>query len=222
MPRSDRVVRAEADPSRHDRDALQSRRSKIGPRASRTKARRHHRCSVPLRDAPERNVWRNTARGVSWCGTFVPCFQIYSLGLERDSNPRLSVSRPMLYPSELSRGGRTGFEPATSACAAALPAELSSSRNTFSRPRAYATATPRAPDGHANPYRWKPFDRCFALAPKKAPILVRDPIPSACAARRPCPASGHSAYAPHSGNPFPRAVHARMLGDANRSREIRV
>jgi hypothetical protein len=54
---------------------------------------------------------------------------------------------------------------------AALPllyrTELTPSRNTFSRHRAYATATPRAPDGpviqNRNPYRWIPFDRCFAL-----------------------------------------------------------
>lgn len=173
------------------------------------------RCAGAHRLAKRRTgrflVW--DFRPVSWRDR--PCS---GAGIEPATN-RLGICRStqLSYPVATCRI-RTGVI-GVNRCSTSEP---TSSRNTFSRPRAYATATPRAPDGHANPYRWKPFDRCFALAPVQAPILVRDPTLSAWAARRPCPASGHSAHAPHSGNPFPRTVHARMLGDANRSREIRV
>ena len=113
----------------------------------------------------------------------------------------------MLYPSELSRGGRTGFEPAADGFRRCSATELPSSRNTFSRPRAYATAAPRAPDGRTSPYRWKPFERCFALASRTRHQSCCA-IASAC---RPCPASGHSACAPHGRFPS-QAFHARMLG----------
>lgn len=83
---------------------------------------------------------------------------------------------------------------------AALTSELPSSRNTFSRPRAYATAAPRAPDGHRNPYRWKPFDRCFALALRKRQYVAW-PHPPAARARH----QGTAHRAPHSEHPCPRA-----------------
>ena len=184
-----------------------ARTCKVEPRTSRTKARRHHRCDVPLRDAPKHIGWRNAARSVSCCGTFVPAsrFTVWVWSGNRTRDTRFM--KPMLYPSELSRGGRTGFEPAADGFRRCSATELPSSRNTFSRPRAYATAAPRAPDGRASPYRWKPFERCFALAPRQR-------HQSCCAiasARHPCPASGHSACAPHGRFPS-QAFHARMLG----------
>src|SRR4249919_2196848 len=57
-------------------------------------------------------AWRNAARGVSrWA--FARCNDVtgrcWSGTRTRDSR----CLRPMLYPTELSSGGRTGFEPAT-------------------------------------------------------------------------------------------------------------
>ena len=90
MPRSDRAVRAESDLSiriaiRCDTD-LQSRTAHFedeGPAAPPLR-RSVARCAEAHRLAK-----RRTERFLLW--DFRPGFQIYSLGLERDSNPRLSV-----------------------------------------------------------------------------------------------------------------------------------
>ena len=60
------------------------------------------------------------------------------------------ISDLSLYPTELSSGGRTGFEPAADGFRRCSASELPSSRNTFSHASAYATAKPRAPDGIAS------------------------------------------------------------------------
>ena len=76
----------------------------------------------------------------------------------------------MLYPSELSSGGRTGIEPVASGFRRGSTSEQSSARGT-TRPgsRAYATAPPRAPDGCSfqatNPNRWTSIRRRSALPP---------------------------------------------------------
>ena len=49
---------------------------------------------------------------------------------ERESNPRQSASKLTLYPTELSSGGRTGFEPVANGLRRCSAAELSSARET--------------------------------------------------------------------------------------------
>lgn len=188
MPRSIRAVRAEAGPSgaiaMHCDCAFRDRPARFEDEGPAIPPLRHSvaRCA-------EAHRWRNAARGDSCGGTFVPCHDVTghvgagiepaTLGFQDRCSTRLSY--PMVdVPDSNRRPTKSSF--------AALTSELPSSRNTFSRPRAYATAAPRAPDGHRNPYRWKPFDRCFALTLRK-----RQSVCAAASARRPCPASGHSA-----------------------------
>ena len=166
-----------------------------------------------------RSAWRNTARGASWWGLSSRCHGVTGHVPERESNPRQSVYETdaltkLSYPV----AKRTGIEPATCGIRRRSPSELSlPSRNILSRLRAYATAAPRAPVGYANPSRWKPFERRFVLMPNRHQSLRRRRP-----ARRPCPASEHSASCRTqrrrltSGNPFQRTVHARDAWDADR------
>ncbi len=114
----------------------------------------------------------------------------------------------LLYPSELSSGGRTGFEPVANGLRRCSASELPSSRNTFSHASAYATARPRAPDGIESrtavacsidvPYcRLSPTgNSCGRLAPYTLQTQPR-------AAR--VEASPRGAYAPVAAAPLPRA-----------------
>lgn len=106
---------------------------------------------------------------------------------------------------------------------AALTSELPSSRNTFSRPRAYATAAPRAPDGPA-PFRSRepaPQETVRIMlrigVSSKTPILFArsrfidmhrpPPVPGIRAQRIVLLNSCASQWEP----PCPRAFLARML-----------
>ena len=114
----------------------------------------------------------------------------------------------MLYPTELSSGGRTGFEPAADGFRRCSASELPSSRNTFSHASAYATARPRAPDGIASraavacsidvPYcRLSPTGNSYRrIAPYASQTQPR-------AAR--VEASPRGAHAPVAAAPLPRA-----------------
>ena len=118
------------------------------------------------------------------------------------------INSPMLYPIELSNGGRTGFEPVANGLRRCSASELPSSRNTFSHASAYATATPRAPDGIASrtavacsidvPYcRLSPTGNpCRRIAPYALQTQPR-------AAR--VEASPRGAHAPVAAAPLPRA-----------------
>lgn len=88
----------------------------------------------------------------------------------------------MLYPTELSSGGRTGFEPVANGLRRCSTSELSSARGTSpSRSPAYATAAPRAPDGSCEPMPLWTVRAMFRIgASSKAPIRLR------CIAHRPC------------------------------------
>ncbi len=57
------------------------------------------------------------------------------------------MKSPLLYPSELSRGQRAGFEPATDSLWLLLSQLSQRCRSRSGPASAYATATPRAPDG---------------------------------------------------------------------------
>ena len=125
---------------------------------------------------------------------------------DRTRNSR--INSPMLYPFELSNGGRTGFEPVANGFRRCSTSELPSSRNTFSHASAYATAKPRAPDGIASrsavacsidvPYcRLSPTGNpCGRIAPNTLQTQPR-------AAR--VEASPRGAHAPVAAAPLPRA-----------------
>lgn len=114
----------------------------------------------------------------------------------------------LLYPSELSSGGRTGFEPVANGLRRCSASELPSSRNTFPHASAYATARPRAPDGIESrtavacsidvPYcRLSPTgNSCGRIAPYTLQTQPR-------AAR--VEASPRGAHAPVAAAPLPRA-----------------
>ena len=91
---------------------------------------------------------RGTGRFLLW--NFRSCFQIYSLVWSGIRTRDTRFIGPMLYPTELSSGGRTGFEPVADGLHRCSTSELPSSRNTFFHASAYATARPRAPDGIAS------------------------------------------------------------------------
>lgn len=116
--------------------------------------------------------------------------------------------RPMLYPIELSNGGRTGFEPAADGFHRCSASELPSSRNTFSHASAYTTAQPRAPDGIAS--------RTAVACSIDVPYCRLSPTGNPC--RRTAPyalqtqpraarveASPRGAHAPVAAAPLPRA-----------------
>ena len=126
---------------------------------------------------------------------------------------------PMLYPTELSSGGRTGFEPAADGLRRCSTSELPSSRNTFSHASAYATAAPRAPDGT--------LARTAVACSIDAPHCRLSPTGNPCARRLSCnfplpPASSiatqhgcaswwNSATARHVPGPRCPDVRRRML-----------
>jgi hypothetical protein len=92
-------------------------------------------------------------------------------------------------------------------------AELTPSRNTFFRCRAYATATPRAPDGlvfkartHTAGYRSIDASHC-RLSPTGNSCARRR---SACPCRHPRRASRRSTCVPHGGFPWLRCTYADL------------
>ena len=175
-----------------------------GPHASRAKARRHRRCaSVGVAmdcDAA------GDARGVSW-GGLAPVVPDLQSGLERDSNPRLSVfnrcSTQLSYPVvDVPDSNR---RPA--ACAAALP--LSQRRFVEHRlpipgmRHGSAARTGRA----CKPVPLWSVRRCSALAPRQKRQSVVRSHPLAARAE----ASRHGASLRLRGVSLPRASNARML-----------
>ena len=124
------------------------------------------------------------ARGVSWVG-LRPWFQIYSLVWSGNRTRDTRFMRPMLYPTELSSGGRTGFEPVANGMRRCSASELPSARGTPSPDPRHTPRQRRAHRmGRANPCRSEPFERCSALAP---PTCIESANPCAIAsACRPC------------------------------------
>ncbi len=117
-------------------------------------------------------------------------------------------TRPTLYPTELSSGGRTGIEPAADGFHRCSASELPSSRNTFSHASAYATAPPRAPDGVAS--------RTAVTCSIDVPYCRLSPTSNSCRRWTPCmsqtqpraarvEASPRGAHAPVAAAPLPRA-----------------
>lgn len=80
--------------------------------------------------------------------------------------------------------------------------ELTSGGNSTSRPQAYATAVPCAPDGNTIPYRWRPLSTVSRLTPLSKRQFLHRSFP-----RRPRPAPGRSACAPRERN-FPVSGHS--------------
>lgn len=153
-----------------------------------------------------------TARGVSWCGTCVPCHDVtghvfWSGSRTRDTRFLDRCSNRLSYP--VVDEPESNRRPATRV--AALTAELPPSRNTFSRTSAYATAGPRAPDG-TQPVPLQSVQRCCVLAPLRAPIQC-DTDPAAARAEHP----GTAPWRLSADQPlyFGQRI-ARMLRDTNR------
>ena len=146
----------------------------------------------------------NDVTGRCWSGTRT-----------RDSR----FTRPMLYPAELSSGGRAGIEPATSGLRRSSPSELPSARNTTARSPACATAGPRAPDGCGfRPRIHAAVERLSMLrigASSKAPIRAR-PHPPAARAE----ASRHSARCAFAAFPASDQQCPDASGGAMQSRLI--
>ena len=178
------------------------------PSAPRATIRPRHRCLVlyphSFAGIPD------AARGVSCCGTFVPVSRVtvwFWSGIRtRDSR----FMRPMLYPTELSSGGRTGFEPVANGMRRCSTSELSSARaNTVPGPR----HTPRQCRAHrVGDETHAAVDRSRYLrigASSKAPIRVRlhpsPPAPKHQGAARPCACAAF----PASGQQCPDASGAR-------------
>ncbi len=92
------------------------------------------------------------------------------------------LKRPMLYPTELSSGGRTGFEPAANGMHRCSPSELSSARGAPPRVPRHA---PRQRRAHRTGATFKPRTRAAVErlsmlrigASSKAPIRVRSHPP---------------------------------------------
>lgn len=138
---------------------------------------------------------------------------------ERESNPRQTDQESVALPSELSSGGRTGIEPATRGLHRRSASELSSACET---PSSGIRHTPRQRRAHRAGVGTRTAGCRSIDASHWRLVEGANPSRTTAPARRPCPASGHSASccrtaAPLSGHPFPRAVHARMLRDADRS-----
>lgn len=121
----------------------------------------------------------------------------------------------LLYPSELSSGGRTGFEPVADGFRRCSASELPSSRNTFSHASAYATARPRAPDGIAS--------RTAVACSIDVPYCRLSPTGNPCRRIAPCmsqtqpraarvEASPRGAHAPVAAAPLPRACSIAAPG----------
>lgn len=121
----------------------------------------------------------------------------------------------MLYPTELSSGGRTGFEPVANGVHRCSTSELSPARGTSPRTLRH---TPRQRRAHRTGRKPEPLQRvrrCSALAPVQAPIRFARSQPPAARVRH----HGRSVLAtpvatPRSGNPDVRAIPARMPWDA--------
>ena len=117
---------------------------------------------------------RACARGSRFTVWFGAGFEPATLGVE-----------PMLYPTELSSGGRTGFEPVANGLRRCSTSELSSARGTPSPDPRHAPRQRRAHrTGLVNPRRCGPYERCSALA---SPTCIESANPCATAsACRPC------------------------------------
>ena len=139
-----------------------------------------------------------------------PWFQIYSLVWSGNRTRDSRFTRPMLYPTELSSGGRTGFEPVANGMRRCSTSELSSARaNTVPGPR----HTPRQCRAHrVGDETHAAVDRSRYLrigASSKAPIRVllhpSPPAPKHQGAARPCACAAF----PASGQQCPDASGAR-------------
>ena len=144
-------------------------------------------CSVARRTRMQRLAKRT--RGGSGVG-LRPCNDVtgrcWSGIRTRDSR----IKNSELYPTELSSGGRTGFEPMTNGLRRCSASELSSARETPSPDPRHTQRQGRAHrTGVVNPYRCEPFEWCFALASRQRGQFVVRPHPPAARAE----ASRHSA-----------------------------
>lgn len=170
MPRSLCAVRAEAMQSSTPHSIADPIHA--GPRASRAAARRHHRC-VSVGVAMPCNV-AGYARGVSWCGLAPVCNDVTGRCWSGNRTRNTRYLKPMLYPIELSIGGRTGFEPATDGLRRCSTSELSSACGT---PSPEPRHTPRQCRAHRTGMQARTaVDRSSMFrigASSKAPIRVR-------------------------------------------------
>jgi hypothetical protein len=211
MPRSLCAVRTEAmQPSPPQSIASPIR---AGPRASRAAARRHHRC-VSVGVAMHCNV-AGYARGVSWCGLAPVCNDVkgrcWSGNRTRDSR----INSPMLYPTELSSGGRTGFEPVANGLRRCSTSELSSARGT---PSPDPRHTPRQCRAHRTGNKPAPLGivhRCSTLAPRRKRQSVCDcirlpPVPKHPGTAHPCAFAGFPASGQQEPGCFGSAMQSRF------------
>lgn len=171
-----------------------------GARAFRARARQGCRC------------YRRSGDGYLFaCGMGVSVKGLASRGMterscmERDSNPRLTDYKSAALPIELSSGGYSGIEPGLRLAPPLHQEPIPVTRN-MRKSSVYATTSPRAPAGinsrplnifrNVSDYRLFNGNSCMRMT-----------------TRYPCPAPGHSAFAPHRVlRPCCRAVHARVPG----------
>lgn len=177
--------------------------------ASRVRCRRRPRCVKPVSCVPSRGTAQRTGRFLE--GLASRCHDVtghvaWSGSRTRDTR----INHPMLYPTELSSGGRTGFEPVANGMRRCSASELSSARSTVLHLPAYATAAPRAPDGtQAHAAGMVSIDAPHCRHANAGNRCERNALVSLflpCAAR--VEASQRSADAPLAAAPLPRGARA--------------
>ena len=126
----------------------------------------------------------------------------------------------MLYPTELSSGGRTGFEPVANGMRRCSASELPSARGT---PSPDPRHTPRQRRAHrmglANPCRCGPFERCSALAPptfyrKRQSVcdcIRLPPVPKHPGTAHPCAFAVFPCLGPAMPGCFGSAMQSRLI-----------
>ena len=181
MPRSRRAVRAGSCGPASRSIAMPGCRRSVrfegeGPATSPLRIRVPSRCTATIRNPrgafPGAGLrpWITTRQVVAWSGNRT-----------RDTR----ITSPMLYPTELSSGGRTGFEPATNGLRRCSAIELSSARGTPSPDPRHAPRQRRA--HRAGRASARNLRRCvramFRIGASggspKAPIRVRCIAPAA-------------------------------------------